>query len=67
MLFNKTLVVYVNPTGRDTAGPKAPTIRRVELTTDDGRAHTMAPAELKGRIARNVRDGEFKTITAFFE
>ena len=67
VLFNKTLVVYVNPTGRDTVGPKAPTMRRVELTTDDGRAHTMAPAELKGRIARNVRDGEFRTITAFFE
>jgi hypothetical protein len=66
VLLNHTLVIYVNPTGRATAGDRAAAIERIELAGDDGAVRTVGPDELVGDLARRIRRGEFLTLTAHF-
>ena len=65
VLFNKTLVVYVNPARGDTVGDGAVSIRRYELTSETGETIECAASAVTGDLARRVRAGEFVTVKAY--
>jgi hypothetical protein len=67
VMLSRTLVVYVNPTGRDTVGEDAAGAVRVDLLAEDGSTETVAPDAIRGDRAGRVRDGAYAQITVWFE
>ncbi len=61
--LGRTLIVYVNPTGKPTAGPDAVVPQRITLADADGNETTIECGCIVGEHARLVREGAFRTIT----
>ncbi len=66
VLFNRTLMIYINPTGKPTAGADAATMQRIELIDPDGTTTQLAPDAIRGDVAHAVRNGHFAVIKASF-
>ena len=62
-LFSSTLLIYVNPTGKDTAGDDPARPKSAELKRPDGTVQTCPVGEIRGELAGAVRNGEFETVT----
>ncbi len=67
VLFNRTLVAYVNPHRKDTFGGNRGVIKSAVLTTDDGQRFELEPEDLRGDIARGIRDGAFASVIVHLE
>ncbi|MGZ8243948.1 hypothetical protein [Methylomagnum sp.] len=57
-----TLLVYINPTRRDTFGPDAPTPRRFQLYGRAGGRRAVDGSYLDGEDAEAVRRGQFRRV-----
>jgi len=64
--LGQTLVIYHNPSRKDTFGEDKAVIAKYKLTAADGKEFEVEAAELRGETARKVRNGEIKRIDIFF-
>lgn len=61
-LLGNTLLVYVNPQGRDSFGAGAPAPQRFTLYGRDGSVRTVQAPQLQGPDAHALRAGEYRRV-----
>ncbi|MFP4105749.1 MAG: hypothetical protein ACLFVU_06610 [Phycisphaerae bacterium] len=62
MLFGSTLVTYVNPSRHATFGPDAVTVQGYEFIRADGSAESVDGPVVRGTLAEQVREQQFRQI-----